>query len=249
VYGIIAAITLIAITYALVTMIGGGSTTETTPTPSPSSSTTPAPTLGGKNLRSYFGNPGSSINLQSVTTGKADFLNGLVSVQTTSKQAVSLAIQHQGTGATMSTFFDDTVGSLPSGLSGSLGTDWVLLAFGQSEAFDSTGTQTTVSGTELRLILIAEVTDVAKANRALIDWETTGLASVSAQLMALNTTNRIVSAFSSGTYRETQVRYWNFPYADHSVDYAIVSASNNRKYLVLAASREAAFFAIDQLQQ
>jgi hypothetical protein len=59
----------------------------------------------------------------------------------------------------------------------------------------------------------------------------------------------IVPTFSSGTYRATQVRYRNFPYADRSIDFANVHASNGKDYLVLSGSREAMFFAIDQLMQ
>ena len=39
------------------------------------------------------------------------------------------------------------------------------------------------------------------------------------------------------------------PLCRPGIDYAIVTASNNKNYLVLAGSREAAFFAIDQLMQ
>lgn len=249
IYGIVGAIALIGIIYAAVSMIGGGSAPQATASPSPSISISPAPTLGGKSLRSYFGNPGKSIDLQTATTGLNDLLNALVSVQPSMKQAVSLAINHQGSAATASVFFADAAMPMPTDLNASIGNDWALLAFGQSEAFDSTGIKTTDTNNGIRLVVVLELSDATKANQAMQAWENAGLASTSAALMQYDTTQRVVSDFSGGTYRQIPIRYWNFPYADRSIDYAIVTASNNKNYLVLAGSREAAFFAIDQLMQ
>ncbi len=249
IYGIIGAIALIGIAYALVSMIGSGSSPQVSASPSPLISGSPAPTLGGKNLRSYFGNPGKSIDLQTSTTGLNDLLNALVSVQPAMKQATSLAINHQGSAATALVFFADIAITVPADLSASIGSDWALLAYGQSEAFDSAGAKITATSSSVRLVVVLELSDATKANQAMQVWENAGLESAGAGLMQYDTTKRLVTSFGGGTYRQIPVRYWNFPYADRSIDYAIVTASNNKNYLVLAGSREAAFFAIDQLMQ
>jgi hypothetical protein len=74
-------------------------------------------------IRSYFGNPGKSIDLQTSTTGLNDLLNALVSVQPAMKQATSLAINHQGSAATASVFFADVAITVPADLSASIGSD------------------------------------------------------------------------------------------------------------------------------
>lgn len=253
IYGVIVLIILGAIAYGVVVIIGGKSTPEATVSPStsasPLTSSSPTPTLGAKELRSYFGNPGQVVNLQSTATGTQDLLNALVSIQPATKQAISIALQHQGSTATATTFFTDTMGGAPSALSASLGSDWTLLAYGQSEGFDANGARTSATSNGTRLVVLAELTDASKANQALSAWETAGLASASAGVFQFNLNQHIVSVFNSGIYREIPVRYWNFPYADRSIDYAIVTASNNKNYLILSGSREAAFFAIDQLMQ
>lgn len=80
-------------------------------------------------------------------------------------------------------------------------------------------------------------------------WEGSGFATAFAKLFQYNTAKQLIAGFSSGTYRQIPVRYQNFSYADQSLDYGIVTASNNKNYLVITSSRESLFFVIDQLMQ
>lgn len=246
VYGISAAIIVILVIYGIISLMSGGTPAETpTPSPSPSASLTPE----SKTLQSYFGNPGTTIDLANPSTGKDDFLNALVSVQPAMKQATVLAIKHVGNLATFSQFFNDVTVPVPQDLSAAIAGDWAALAYGQNEQFDASGAALTNPNASIRLIIIAELTDATAANQAIQTWETAGIASASSGLFQYDISKRLVSTFSSGTYRQISVRYWNFPYADRSLDYAIVTASNNKNYLVLSGSRESLFFAIDQLMQ
>lgn len=246
VYGILAALVLIVIVYGTVSFFSGNQQTSTA-TPSPSAST--APISGVKNLRSYFGNPASSINLKSTATGKDDLLNALASVPMAPQQAVVLSVQHMGATTDIGTFFNDTIGEIPANLKESFADDWSVLAYGQTEQYDSAGAQVANTATGTRIVVLAELSNASQANQAMQIWETSGLASASSGLMQYDISKSVVAKFSNGVYRQIPVRYWNFPYADRSMDYAIVTASNNKNYLIISGSREALFFIIDQLMQ
>ena len=57
-----------------------------------------------------------------------------------------------------------------------------------------------------------------------------------------------VKEFLDTNYNGVSIRYKNFPYADKSVDYAIVTALNGKNYLVITGSREAMYGSIDKLK-
>jgi len=251
VYGITGAIAFIGITYALVSMLGGSPTPQATATPSTSSS--PAPTLGGKSLRSYFPQAGPNITLKGDDTAKPDLLNAMTTSNPPSKQALRLGLTVPWPDTSAFGFLGAITGAAPAALAAAFGTDWVALSYGQQEQYDLNGALIANPTTSPRFILITEVKDVTSTSLAITAWEqsntNTQIGQQIAPLFAVDTTKAIVDGFSSGTYRSVPVRYWNFPYADQSIDYAIVTASNNKNYLVIAGSREAAFFAIDQLMQ
>jgi hypothetical protein len=75
------------------------------------------------------------------------------------------------------------------------------------------------------------------------------MSSTNAELFGYDIAKQAAASFASGTYRQVPLRYKNFPGPDRSLDYGIVTASNNKNYLVLAGSREAMFYAIDQLMK
>ena len=246
-FGLLVVIALAIIWYVISAMTGGG-TQEATPTPSPSTSAAASPTQ--KSLNSYFGNPGSSINLQNPTTATDDFVSALVSVQPSSKQTTVIPVQHVGSTATPQIFFTDILGSVPASLSATFGSDWLLAAYGQSEHFTTTGTIDTANTTVgTRPVIVIALNDASTANQAMGAWEGSGLAAAFAKPFQYDASKRSGANFSSGVYRQIPVRYQNYPYADKSLDYAIVTASNNTNYLVLASSRESLFFVIDQLMQ
>lgn len=248
IYGVIGAIILIGITYALVSMLGSGSTPTASVSPSPSGS--PAPTLGsGKNLRSYFSQTGPTITLAWDDTARPDLLNAIATSNPVSKQALRLGLTVPWPNTTAFGFLDAMTGVAPAALAQAMGTDWVALSYGQQEQYDANGIKIENTATSPKLILVTEVKDATAVNQIMTTWESVSLASGADILFSYDFTKAIVGSFSSGTYRQIPVRYWNFPYADRSIDYAIVTASNNKNYLVLSGSREAAFFAIDQLMQ
>ncbi len=250
IYGIVGAIALIGVTYALVSMIGGGSSPTASASPSPSTSATPAPTLGGKSLRSYFSQAGPVVALKDDDTARPDLLNAIATSNPSSKQALRLGLTVGWPDKSAFGLLDAMTGAGNfAALGHAMGTDWVVLSYGQQEQFDANGAKIENATTFPQIIIITELTDVSAANQVMTAWESAALASSADILFGYDFTKAIVSGFSSGTYRQIPIRYWNFPYADRSIDYAIVTASNNKSYLVLAGSREAAFFAIDQLMQ
>jgi hypothetical protein len=244
--GIVAAIVCIGVVYGVISLIDGNGAVETpTPTPSASTSATPA----AKALRSYFSGSTQTVDLTNTSTGLDDFTNALVVIQPAARQATVLSIKHSGASASLSTFLTDAGNPMPQNLSGALASDWIALAYGQGEQFDTNGIAIINPSASTRLVIIAELMDASTANQAIQTWETAGIASASTGLFQYDLSKRLIGGFSSGTYRQMTVRYWNFPYADRSLDYAVVTASNNKNYLVISGSRESLFFAIDQLMQ
>ncbi len=243
----IAGIVVIGIGYVIVSMMGGNGEQVITPTPSPSASATLLP--NARSLASYFGTPSLSINLENPSDGTADLLNGLVSVTLNAQQATVISIQHMGASAAPADFLQDTIGTIPTGLSTTFGSDWRAIVYGQTEHFDATGAKSSDTTVQNRLALVIELTDASGANQAMHAWETSGLASAFEPLFQYETAKLLVSGFSDSAYRQIPIRYQNFPHADKSLDYGIVSATNNKNYLVITASRESLFFVIDQLMQ
>lgn len=212
----------------VVSLFIGNQVPEATPTPTPTPTMTLVPTV--KTLQTYF---------RGAKTTGTDLKAVLATAQPTAGQALII----EGTGPATQVLPAST------DLTASLGTDALLMAFGQTEAFDDQGQIIPNASTETRLVMITEVTDATKANQAMQTLEAANLASFSAEWFGYDTRKAIANSFSSGTYRQTAVRYWNFPYADHALDWAIVAASNNKNYLVVTGSRESMFYTIDQLLQ
>lgn len=245
-YGILALALLGALYWLASLFLTGNQGTEESPSPSPTISATLAPS---RTLLSYFRTTGTAVELKDTVTARADFQNSLSTQQPTAQQALRIPV----TGAAAQTFSDFLsnagMAQVDPGIASVSGTDWAVLAYGQKEHFDANGQLIANSTVTNRLLVIAEVTDVSAANQAMSNWETTGMASTLAGLFAYDPLKAAVPTFSSGVYRQIPVRYQNFPYADVSLDWSILTASNNKSYLIIAGSREAAFLAIDQLLQ
>ena len=97
--------------------------------------------------------------------------------------------------------------------------------------------------------MISALQDATAANQAMQSWETNGLASAILDLAGFDKTKASTPTFSGGLYQQMPMRYQNYSYADQSIDYAVVLASNGRNYLVISTSRESMFYVIDQLTQ
>ncbi len=245
--GILGLLVIGGIGFILMRMMGGNG--EQVATPTPSESSTPSATLAGKSLRNFFGAPTMTLNLTSPATAKSDLKNALDTANLPAKQTKGFALTSGSSSLGAQRFLELTVDTPPTALTKTLGSDWAALAFGQTEFFDASGVALAEDDIKSRFIFISEVTDASGANQAMQTWESQSMESACSSLFQYDPTQRIVSQFNSGTYRQISVRYLNFPYADASIDYAIMSASNNKNYLVIAGSRQALFFAIDQLMQ
>jgi hypothetical protein len=246
-YGILV-LGLLGALWWLASVFIGGQSSEPTPTPTPTSSATLMPTV--KSLSSYFQQATTGIELKGADAARTDFLNAFDTAQPATQQAIRLPVTGT-TATTMADFIQLTTGQMPDGVRSTLGQDWAALVYGQKEQFDQNGNSITNSPGN-RLILIGVVSDISAASQAMTAWESAtpvSLAQQLAQLFEVDATKSIVTGFSTGTYRNIPVHYWNFPYADRSIEWAVMTASNNKNYLLLAGSREAMFFAIDQLMQ
>ena len=145
----------------------------------------------------------------------------------------------------LSTFLDAEGINYPRGLVDLQLSEFLPLLYGQIESFDSAGQIKTGTGSEKRLVLINEAANSLTASQTMKDWELTLSADLKS-LFGLGQSKE--NEFLDNVYREVNIRYKNFPYADRSIDYAIVSALNGKNYLVITNSREAMFSAIDELK-
>lgn len=234
IYLTVGAVVLIGITYALVSMIGGSGSTST-PTPSPSESSTPAPTLGGKSLRSYFGDTKATIALPASASAQ-EFADKILDIQPQGGLASPVTVTLDGTDRGAIGALRIVSKSIADGLNSIVGTDQIALLYGQKEHFTSTGTPDTSQPVSTAAIFIFELKDASAATQFI---GTIPTLSPKSSCTGLN----------SATYRQIAIQYRNCPFADSSEDYAVVLAGNQKNYLIISESRESMFFAIDQLMQ
>ena len=250
-YGILTVVILVGIIYSVAALLGGNDATPTpTDAPIPTESTTLAPTIGS--LAAFFRSTGPSIELRDGGTAMSDIVSAVQTAQPAQQQAQRLLISGQSV-ASLADFLEFVVEGqqIPSYVKTILGKDWAVLVYGQREQFDQTGKPLTNSPGN-RLIVIGEINNSSSGSQAVMDWESSDAAPLAGQVSALfqvDVTKALVNSFSAGTYRSFSVRYWNFPYADRSLDWSVITASNNKSYLIISGSRESMFFAIDQLMQ
>ncbi len=135
---------------------------------------------------------------------------------------------------------------IPSELASNFGSDSAMLIYGQKESFDSKGNLQVGVTAPNRIVMVAELKALSGASQAAAKWETT-LSSDLKILFGLGTANKNQPGFIDNSYKNTSIRYRNFPYSDKTIDYAIVSALNGKNYLVITDSRESIFAVIDKL--
>jgi len=222
-----------------------GQITQDTPTPSASASATPR----AKTLISYFGTPKSTVTLADTAAAASDFRNALLTAEPAAKQALAMEVRGAGGSMTAGAFMTAVFGQVPTELTAALGSDWTVFAYGQTEIFGTDGAVLPNPPLATRPVFVVEVADASKANQHMQAWEGTEFAAAAEKALGYDRTKALVDTFSSGTYRQIPVRYRNFPYADTSADWAVMLASNGKSYLIISASRESMFFAIDQLMQ
>ena len=145
--------------------------------------------------------------------------------------------------------FEKLAVAAPTGLLENLDSnEWVIAAYGQKESFDSKGLLTFNETAKPKIVLIAKVFDLILLRSALNSWEITMAADLE-KLFSLDLKKATSEIFLDNIYGRTDVRYRNFPFADKTIDYALVNlAKFNTDYFILAGSREGIYSAIDLLQ-
>lgn len=144
---------------------------------------------------------------------------------------------------------------IPSELVSNFGNDSVALVYGQKESFDSKGNFKVNVSPSNRIVIVAEVKDPTAAFQSMVSWEPdeTGMPArpmmVSLSPLFDLSINKYASLnFLDNTYRGVAIKYKNFPYADKSIDYAVVTSFSGKSYLVISGSREAMYATIDKLK-
>lgn len=249
-YAISAIMVIGLIGYLISSILSNSDSIATTPTPVTSRSASPSPTSTPSNARkiaSYFGDTTTLAALPQSSSIVTDARNTIIATKTQPKAAQRLLITIAGATPTSSVAVRSLLTpSLPeTTLASFLGADWATVTYGQTEQYTSAGALTT--GTATRPVMIIEVTDATIARQQMLSWETSGLLDAASRLFGFDATKRKLDTFSDALHRTLPVRFINFPYADSSIDYAIVTASNNVNYLVIASSRESLFYVVDLL--
>lgn len=125
--------------------------------------------------------------------------------------------------------------------------EYRVLLYGQKEIFDSIGQLKIDSIVEKRLVFVNEIKDISLSLQLGTDWEKNMNEDLKS-ILEFDSNKQEGIYFGDNTYRGVSIRYKNFKYADRSIDYAVIPASNGKSYFVIAGSREAMYAAIDKLK-
>ena len=241
---------LLGVAIILLLSSGNNSEPQITKTPRPSTSTTqssaptPSTILKTSALATIFGVPTDIYPLENTASARALFLSRVSATQVLARQLISVGTTIGGnTSPSAHDILVALAGEDPSGTTSSIGDDWALLVYGQTEQFDGTGMLIANAPTSRRLIFIAEAKDSIALKDAFRSWESSSLTTALSAPFSFNPT-LATKGFGDGSYLQQSLRYINFPYPDRSVDYVIVSAKNGKSYLIIAGSRESMFAVI-----
>ncbi len=212
---------------------------QVTPTPTAIPSATPTPDLNsilsGVNTENVVvKDPATDLNvvIKTLAINGGEFKN--LNITSESKGQIVLGLL-------------DFLSNPSQQLMDNMGADHRVLLYGQKEIFDTKGQLKTSAVLEKRIVFINEVKDAATAFQLNKSWE----ASMNENLKTIfqfDPRKQQNKEFSENSYRGVNVRYKNFKYADRSIDYAIVPASNGKSYLVITSSRESMYATIDKLR-
>lgn len=211
---------------------------------------TPTPTPVFPGLFEIFGDAYPIIT-SSTDNFAASFNNSIknVSPLTAGKFTALSVTDENGSRYPLSEIFQRHQISVPSGLLENLDpNEWFLVAYGQKESFDQNGLLTFEQTPKIKLGLIAKAADALSLRNSLNGWEIT-LTNDLKDFFGVNLIKATSETFLDNIYGGANVRYRNFPYADNSIDYAIVNLPQfNLNYFVLTNSRESIYSAIDLLR-
>ncbi len=208
-------------------------TPRPTATPNPDVLSTIFTTRGGTIVLPQSGDPttafSNSIGAQPVTSQTFVVMDIVSGASSSSAQLL-----------TIPGLLNRFVVSYPPALQTALGQNYKFLLYGQKESFDSKGQLATNTIPGSRFVMISEI--ASSSASILQGWESTmstNLSGVMAITPAKNT-----GPFLTTSYNGVLVHFKNFPYPDHSIDYALMQY-NGKTYLIIAGSREAMFATID----
>ena len=149
---------------------------------------------------------------------------------------------------TIADFFAHLDISIPGVVDSLDGSDWALLVYGQNEMFNNRGLLSFNQTPESKIGLIIKLYNSSSARNYLNNWETTMTEELKG-LFEINPKKATSETFLDNIYGGTDIRYRNFPFADNTIDYAIVNLTEfNTDYFILAGSRESIYSTIDLLQ-
>lgn len=250
----------------LIVLVGGGSywffvlrqvpeeTGLVSPTPSPTGEVTLTPTPGAVRLAAFF--PSFYSVSLSATETSVSFLRSeiaRISSDDSSKNLLINPYDSDGTSLGFSLFLDKFLISYPINLSDNLEQqDFGLLITKQSEFFDPLSGEIIANPsadlTSRRpTSLIVRATDAQAVKDNLDTWEETLHQDLQELFLLPDPDSERPVQFLDNIYRDIAIRYANFPYPDFSIDYAVVTATDNNDYLILANSREQMYEIIDVL--
>ncbi|KKR02645.1 MAG: hypothetical protein UT29_C0001G0125 [Candidatus Yanofskybacteria bacterium GW2011_GWA1_39_13] len=218
-----------------------------TPTPTPTETPVPTPT---PTLSSMF----SGVVRESVSIKQTGALASFVSdtgkvvvVPGSFKILNTIDAQNASTSYGFVDLLSKLALNVPVGLVSNIGNDSAMFVYGQKESFDSKGNLLIEPTASNRIVAVAELKDSASASEVITSWENS-LSNDLKVLFSLGKSNKDQTGFTNNSYRNTNIRFWNFPFADRTIDYSIVVASNGKTYFVVTNSREAIFGTIDKLK-
>lgn len=123
--------------------------------------------------------------------------------------------------------------------------DWGFYVYRQKEFFNINGTLNYNAPQKLKLNFIAKVKNESDLRSALNLWELKATNDLKG-LFNLLMEKAASETFLDNTYQGISIRYRNFPFADNTIDYAIIPATDQFPgFFVLTNSRESIYSVID----
>lgn len=214
----------------------------TTPTPTP----TPRP----KNLSELITST-NQITISSTENFQNALKTQLALVKPPLRQFIAIEIMDEnGSIYSISQIFQKLNISPPSGILESLDQgEWKLFLYGQSEVFSSQGAPTFLTAESMpKLGLVAKSLNPTALRSGSNNWEAT-ITNDLKTLFDLDPNKATSQLFLDNFYRDTAIRYRNFPFADKSIDYGIADLIQfDASYYILTSSRESIYSLIDLLE-
>ncbi len=243
---IILGVLLIGVVYLF--LRSGNQEVTVSPTPEETATTTPTPVI---NLETTFGSASESIPLAG---GIPEFLSEINNKTIVAGELKNIRAYLTGPSPSETDgdlnfirILDINAITYPTQIKNTLGTDHAFLIYGQREVYDSKGKIIINAPPQKRLIFIIEVADPITFGQILTGWEA-NITDALAKLFELNKTKAASPDFLTNIYQSSTVKYRNFPYADRSIDYTLITGKNNKSYFIISNSREAIYTALDKFR-